>query len=102
MPTRDLHVARNRQPDAAHDTAPDDDQLLTVRDVCGGLRCSRSFVYGLFGRGELRWVTLGRSRRVARSELRRFLEARQRGGWNAEGAAASTTERTPHRPIEVT
>ena len=55
------------KPDA-DETAADtvEDGLLTVMEAAAFLRLSRSKLYGLMDAGELRYVKLGRSRRVPR------------------------------------
>jgi excisionase family DNA binding protein len=50
-------------------------KLLTVREVCDSLRLSRSTVYQLMERGVLRYLTIGRCRRVEMDELHRFVRA---------------------------
>ena len=55
------------KPDA-DETAADmvEDGLMTVMEAAAFLRLSRSKLYGLMDAGELRYVKLGRSRRVPR------------------------------------
>jgi len=56
--------AANPQP--AADPAPD---LMTIREACRRLRVSRPTAYRLFARGALRFVKIGKSVRVPRSEV---------------------------------
>jgi excisionase family DNA binding protein len=56
----------NREPDAT--------RLLTVSEACERLQVSRPTLYGLIRRGELRTITIGRSRRIPLSALNRFVE----------------------------
>jgi DNA binding domain, excisionase family len=47
--------------------------LLKVKDVAGTLSLGRSQVYKLIATGELRSITIGRSRRIPRQALAEFL-----------------------------
>lgn len=49
--------------------------LLTVSEAATALRISRSSIYRLFEAGELGWVQIGASRRVASAEIHRFIAA---------------------------
>lgn len=49
--------------------------LLMVATVAAALKVSRSSVYKLFETGQLGWVQVGAHRRVAASELQRFIDA---------------------------
>lgn len=64
-----------------NDTAILADGLLSVGDACRFLRCSRSFLYALMGKGEIGFVSLsqtpGRSmRRIPRRALVEFAAGR--------------------------
>jgi excisionase family DNA binding protein len=48
-------------------------QLLTVRQVCDRLQCSRTYAYGLLQRGQLRAVKLGRLTRIPLHTLEEFI-----------------------------
>ncbi|GAB7066326.1 helix-turn-helix domain-containing protein [Mycobacterium hodleri] len=50
-------------------------RLLTVVEAAYALRISRSSVYRLFDAGQLAWVQIGTSRRVAAAEIDRFITA---------------------------
>ena len=47
--------------------------LLTIADVCQSYNVSRSTVYRLRERGELRFVHIGRSVRIRRDEAEKWL-----------------------------
>jgi excisionase family DNA binding protein len=49
--------------------------LLTIKQVQRALGISRSMVYHLVQRGELRVIHIGTAIRVRQSEIRRFLQA---------------------------
>ncbi|MGH2958850.1 MAG: helix-turn-helix domain-containing protein, partial [Solirubrobacterales bacterium] len=44
-------------------------------EAADALRISRSSVYRLFDAGQLAWVRIGSSRRVASKEIERFISA---------------------------
>lgn len=48
-------------------------KLLTVSEAAAELRLSRSQVYELLKRGELRALSIGKSRRITPAELDRFI-----------------------------
>jgi excisionase family DNA binding protein len=62
----------NNPPDARHSTPS---RLLTIAEAAAALRISRSSVYRLFDSGQLGWVQIGASRRVAAAEIDRFITA---------------------------
>jgi excisionase family DNA binding protein len=47
------------------------DGLVSVKEACNFLGISNTFIYDMMKSGELKYVKLGRARRVPRSELRR-------------------------------
>jgi excisionase family DNA binding protein len=51
----------------------DEDQLLTVGEVCGAMRVSNMTVYRLIKSGELPAIRLGKTYRVLESEVERYL-----------------------------
>jgi len=51
-------------------------KLLTVGEAAAELRLSRSQVYELLKRGDLRALSIGKSRRITPSELDRFIASR--------------------------
>jgi excisionase family DNA binding protein len=48
-------------------------RLLTIVEAAEVLSISRSSVYRLFDAGQLAWVQIGGSRRVASTEIERFI-----------------------------
>jgi len=48
-------------------------RLLTVADVCDVLRCSRTYVYSLMQRGDLRVLKLGRLTRIPVDAVEEFI-----------------------------
>jgi excisionase family DNA binding protein len=48
-------------------------RLLTIPQTAATLRTSRSTVYRLMDRGELRWVEVGCTRRVSSDEIDRYI-----------------------------
>ncbi len=56
------------------------DRLLKLPKVCETLACSMPTVYQLMNSGQLPFVMIGRTRRVALSAIRKFIEASQRTG----------------------
>ena len=61
-------------------TAPLRQALATVAEAADYLNVSRSSVYLLMDRGELRFVKLGKCRRLPWSELERLVEKNLVGG----------------------
>lgn len=55
--------------------------LLTVAEAASFLRLSRSKVYGLMETGTLRYVLIGRSRRIPRRAVIDLAASGLRGGW---------------------
>ena len=51
----------------------DEDQLLTVSEVCDAMRVSNMTVYRLIKSGELPAIRLGKAYRVLESEVERYL-----------------------------
>jgi excisionase family DNA binding protein len=68
--------------------------VLRVGEVADFLRCDRSKVYELVRRGDLPVIRLGRSFRVSREVLGRFLEASVRGP-GEPGAPSATRPAAP-------
>jgi excisionase family DNA binding protein len=56
--------------------------LLTVGEAASRLALSRSHLYRLIQTGDLRSITIGRSRRIPASVLHEFVEDRLRGEAN--------------------
>jgi len=65
---------RERRPTSTNNA--DASQLLTVRQVCDRLQCSRTYAYGLLQRGQLRAVKLGRLTRIPLLTLEEFIAHR--------------------------
>ena len=59
------------------------DGLLNVAESAAFLRLSRSALYALMERGELPYVTLGRTRRIPRRALEQLAANHLQGGWAA-------------------
>ena len=62
-----------------NDTTPQDNQpgarpLLTIEEAAAVLRIGRTTFYDLIKRGQLRTVHIGRSCRVTRAELDRYVQ----------------------------
>lgn len=49
------------------------DELLTVKEGCEILKCGLTRLYQLMNRGQLRSVTMGKSRRIPRSAINEFI-----------------------------
>jgi len=66
-----------------------------LTDVKGGaefLSVSRTTVYGLMETGQLRYVKIGKARRIPRRALVELAAANLRGGWaDANGTAGSAS-----------
>lgn len=60
------------------DPQPDSPMLLTIPEAARLLAIGRTTLYSLIDRGELRAVAIGRARRIPRSALQEFVEARTR------------------------
>ena len=57
------------------------DGLVTIREAAQFLRVSRSKLYDLMDNGELKFVKLGRSRRIPRRALIDLAASGLQGGW---------------------
>ena len=55
----------------------EDERLLTVDEVAENLHLSESMVWALVARGDIPSLTIGRTRRISRSALARFVEQRE-------------------------
>jgi excisionase family DNA binding protein len=64
-------------PQRLRDVLADDPLLLTPEEAAGLLRVGRTTVYALMKAGELRPVHIGRSCRLSRAELERFVRRLQ-------------------------
>ncbi len=60
--------------------------LLTIREASAFLRLSRSSLYALMDRGELRFVKIGRSRRIPRRAVIALAACGLRGGVQVVGS----------------
>lgn len=54
-------------------SSPVEPMALSINDACAALGISRSHIYVLMNRGDLRLVKLGRKSVVPRAEIRRLL-----------------------------
>lgn len=54
--------------------------LFTLTEACAYLRCRKSHLYLLMGRGELNWSQIGRRRLIPQSDLRRYVERGRHAG----------------------
>ncbi|MGY5884659.1 helix-turn-helix domain-containing protein [Modestobacter lacusdianchii] len=75
---------------------PDDPLLLTPEEAATVLRLGRTTIYALMKAGELRAVHIGRSCRLSRSELERYvrgLEAPRTAPRALRRARATTAQR---------
>jgi excisionase family DNA binding protein len=64
-------------------------ELLTVEQVVALLQLARSSIYRLMDLGELRRVKVGRSARIPRSEVERFLRRLEAEQWENTSDRAS-------------
>jgi excisionase family DNA binding protein len=62
-------------PDTPEPRFPAPRRLLTIVEAAEALSISRSSIYRLFDAGQLAWVQIGGSRRVASTEIERFIAA---------------------------
>jgi excisionase family DNA binding protein len=68
-------------------------ELLTIREACARLKLSRASMYRLIARGELPTVRIGRSRRVIREDLDRFITTlRSRSSFSLEEGGHDAVE----------
>ena len=54
------------------------DTLLRVEEAADALRLSRSKTYELIAAGEIRVIKIGRSVRIRRSEIGRFIDSQEK------------------------
>lgn len=64
-------------PELVRDVLADDALLLTPEEAATALRIGRTKIYALMKAGELQPVHIGRSCRLARAELERFVSGLQ-------------------------
>ena len=68
-------VMRGREPDREVDLFRSVlEPLFTLTEACTYLRCRKSHLYSLMGRGELNWSQIGRKRLIPQSDLRGYVE----------------------------
>ena len=68
-------VMRGRDPDREVDLFGSVlEPLFTLTEACAYLRCRKSHLYSLMGRGELNWSQIGRRRLIPQSDLRGYVE----------------------------
>ena len=68
-------VMRGREPDREVDLFRSVlEPLFTLTEACAYLRCRKSHLYSLMGRGELNWSQIGRRRLIPQSDLRGYVE----------------------------
>lgn len=56
-----------------------------VSEVAEYLAVGKSTVYALMARGDLRWVAIGRAKRISWAAVEEFVNRNQKGGWNGDG-----------------
>src|SRR3954447_4942022 len=76
-PRRDRTTAGITAPERPRDVLASDPLLLTPQEAAGVLRVGRTTVYALMKAGELRPVHIGRSCRLPRVELERYVSRLQ-------------------------
>ncbi len=85
----------NRSPDESCVDAPRSSVLasglLTVDRSSELCSMSRSFLYSQMDKGNLPYIKLGRSRRIAVSDLEEFVASRKTGGWAIEGTETANS-----------
>ncbi len=50
------------------------DEVMTIQEIADYLKVTRQTVYKLLNNGDLKAFKIGRSNRILRSELRRFIQ----------------------------
>jgi|GEM_PF-1345354 len=65
--------ARDDRSQVPESRVPTPRRLLTIVEAAEALSISRSSIYRLFDAGQLAWVQIGGSRRVASAEIERFI-----------------------------
>ena len=73
------HLLRNLDPSEIADG------LVTTKEAAAFLHLSRSTLYEMMNNGELRYVKLGRSRRIPRKAVIELAAGGLCGGWRAAG-----------------
>lgn len=56
------------------------ERLFTLSEACAYLRCKKSHLYALMGRGELNWSQIGSRRLIPESDLRGYVERGRNAG----------------------
>jgi len=77
-PFYDLTMTTHQLPDGESPAPPERTRLLTPCEAQTILRISRSSLYRLFDSGELAWVQISGIRRIATTEIDRFIAAHTR------------------------
>lgn len=67
-------------PETAHLFA---DGLLTIPEAAAFLRVCRATIYNLMADGQLKWVSIGRCRRISKGILIEFAQQHAKGGENS-------------------
>jgi len=70
--SRRIRPTMTKQPTPPGPGIPRHD-LATVLDVCSRLKISRSKLYSLMDQGRLRYLNIGRCRRIREAEIDRFI-----------------------------
>jgi excisionase family DNA binding protein len=73
-PERDGASAKLSGPRRHQDVRAGDPLLLTPEEAAGVLRVGRTTIFGLMKAGELRPIHIGRSCRLSRAELERYVD----------------------------
>jgi excisionase family DNA binding protein len=78
-----------------------DPLLLTPEEAATVLRLGRTTVYALMKAGELRAVHIGRSCRLSRSELERYVRGLEAARTDSSGAATDPDQHGPARTLRT-
>ena len=57
------------------ETQTDQDELLTTKEACKILKCGLTRLYQFMNAGNLKSVSMGKSRRIPRSAINKFISS---------------------------